>query len=195
VIDIVTVIHNDKNKQQAEELRSAFALHETDFTFYVHSNEVNNIGFGKACNAGAFRKGVNGEYIGFLNPDLVLHGPILSLVREIFNKEPNTVIVGERFNKPKRELKIWGVVDWVCGAAFFVRRDWFTEVGGFDEKYVWSWEETDLIRLAQSQGRRVHSISLPVSHSSPSDDTAIDSAYKAKHFQEGQQRFVKKWRK
>ena len=194
MIDIVTVTHNDTNEQQARELEIALRkIEKRPFTFYTHSNREENLGFGKACNVGAFRHGARAEIIGFLNPDVIVRGPFMKTVEQTLSR-PHTVITGCRFNKHPRELRDWGVSDWVCGAALFVRRDWFTQVGGFDERYVWSWEETDLIRQAESEGRRVRSIKLPIRHSSPTTDTPKDMAYKSRNFNKGKAAFERKWR-
>lgn len=193
MIDIVTVIHNEKNRQLASELEQAIEEYESeDFTFYVHSNEVNNIGFGKGCNQGAFREGASAPFIGFINPDVIVHGSFIRRVERTLSLR-NTVITGNRFEKPNHDLRIWGVNDWVCGATFFVRRDWFTSVGGFDPNYEWSFEETDLIRQAEKAGLKVRSIDLPLEHSSPEDDNFKDELYKKKHFEAGAKYFYRKW--
>ena len=195
MIDIVTVIHNDKNEALAKELHTQISLFETDFTFFIHSNKENNLGFAKGCNIGAFRDGANSDIIGFINPDVFVTGPFIDKVKKTLS-DPKIVITGNRFRKPSAELRIWGVYDWVCGATFFVKRNWFESVGGFDENYVWAWEETDLIRKAESDGLVVKSINLnTLKHSSPSDDSQVDSAYKKNNFAQGQKYYFKKWGK
>lgn len=46
-------------------------------------------------------------------------------------------------------------VQFVTGACLAVRRDLFNAVGGFDEKYVFGWEDTDLCMKAKSAGFKV----------------------------------------
>jgi len=104
------------------------------------------------------------------------------------------VICGHAFGKPRFEIKIWGCREWVCGAAMFVQRKWFESVGGFDERYVWSWEETDLIRQAEAEGKFVKPLDLPLSHASPTENSQQDSAYKSHWFDEGQRIFESKWK-
>lgn len=197
MFDLITVTHNNTNERLADELEAALYRFEDEgnFSYHNHSNRRVNLGFAKACNTGAFREGATRPYIGFLNPDLIIEGPFLRLIEEVFESDPRIVITGERFAKPTQELRIWGVKDWVCGAAFFVRRDWFTEVGGFDSEYEWAWEETDLIRQAQSNGMKVRSVKLPLKHSSPTDDSETDSEYKEFHSKRSQKRFYEKWSK
>jgi hypothetical protein len=104
------------------------------------------------------------------------------------------LITGCRYGKPHGELRQWGVTDWVCGAAMFVRRSFFESVAGFDEQFVMYFEETDLIRRAQLAGGRCQSIDLPIEHASPLWDPPEDVRYKHYWFDESARRFYAKWR-
>lgn len=191
--DLVTVFHNEHNYRQHQQLRAMLGRHEPGggYAFIRVDNRRTNRGFGGGCNAGAFTKGANSPIIGFLNPDAIIRGPFIDKVSSTLTGP--IVITGCRFNKPTRELNDWGVADWVCGAALFVTRHWFTSVGGFDPQFVWGWEETDLIRQAQAAGYGCRSIDLPIEHDSPSTDSPTDSRYKQYHFKLGAQRFYSKW--
>lgn len=191
--DLVTVFHNEQNHEQHLQLKHSIRAHEPigGFRLIAVDNRSTNRGFAKGCNHGAFQQGADAPIIGFLNPDTTVSGPFIDKVRATLTDR--CVITGCRFGKPKQELDIWGVDDWVCGAALFVRRNWFTAIGGFDEQFVWGWEETDLIRQAQAAGLRCRSIPLPITHASPSQDTDADSRYKHFHFSRGRQRFYAKW--
>ena len=188
----MTVFHNERNFQQANELEDALKAHaDRDFVLWKVDNREENRGFSKGCNYGAAMG--HQPILGFLNPDVEIRGPFLGAVEQAL-EDPQVVITGERFGKCQSELRTWGVIDWVCGAAFFVRRKWFAQVGGFDTQFVWGWEETDLIRKAQDHGKITRSISLPIHHESPHEETPTDFAYKRKHFNEGADRFYRKWR-
>lgn len=192
-IDVITVHHNDTNRREASGLLNRLSQFEPKrFTFTSWSNEFDNIGFGPACNRAFFELEDHAPVVGFLNPDVNVMRPFFNEVIEALVPD-DVVIVGCRFNKPDRELKEWGVKDWVCGATFFVKSDWFAEVGGFDEEYIWAWEETDLIRLAESQGLRCKSINLPIRHSSPVLNSPEDKLFKDKWFEVGRKHFKEKW--
>jgi len=193
-VDIVTVFHNDTNFRQHQELLESIRQHEPDGGYRVIAidNRRNNRGFAVACNLGASDVGATAAVIGFINPDATVHGPFIDAVTGTIDER--VVITGCRFGKPDRELRIWGVRDWVCGAAMFVSRHWFTTVGGFDTQFVWSHEELDLIRRAESQGLVCQSIDLPIQHRSPDVDTPEDAAYKQHHFQQAALRYQRKWK-
>jgi GT2 family glycosyltransferase len=193
-VDIVTVFHNETNHKQHLELFDAVKRAEPlgGYTLIGVDNRRVNRGFSAACNLGAFHEGAKAPVIAFLNPDVTVEGPFLQ--RALDAVSPDTVIAGCRYGKTDRELRLWGVRDWVCGAAMFVHRKWFTAVKGFDTRFVWSWEETDLIRQAESQGLTCRSISLPLQHSEPTYNSDEDAAYKRRHFTESERRYRVKWR-
>lgn len=190
--DLVTVYHNEDNYRLHLELLEAIRKHETrSFRFIGVDNRKTNRGFAAACNLGAFHPQADAPVIGFLNPDVHVTGPFLKQAAAALSG--SVVITGCRFGKPQRELDSWGVADWVCGATMFVDRRWFKAAGGFDEQFVWSWEETDLIRQAESQQFQCRSIQLPLTHASPTENSVEDANYKRFHFEQGQKRFNRKW--
>lgn len=191
MIDIVTVFHNRENYSQSLDLVSALESYEPEnFNMFLHSNAIDNKGFSKACNLAAAEG--SSRIIGFLNPDVAVTGPFVRLIEETIVDD--TVIAGSSFGKPRHELDIWGVKSWVCGAAFFVSREWFEKLGGFDERFVWSHEETDMIRTTESLGKRIADIQLPIYHASPTENSQEDSDYKNKYFGLAAQEYYRKWR-
>lgn len=191
-IDIVTVYHRDSYLAMTENLCAQVDCHEHGrFNWIGVDNRDNNRGFAMGCNEGA-RQG-DAPVIGLLNPDCTVSGPFLDRVLGVFEGSTDVVITGCRFDKPDFEIRTWGVRDWVCGAAMFVRRSFWEQVSGFDEQFVWGWEESDMIRTAQIMGFAVKSIDLPIKHSSPDVDLLQDVNYKHYYFELGAQRYKEKW--
>lgn len=192
-MDIVTVFHNNRNFDQAIDLHKRLIELEGDgFTFSLMDNSIDNKGFSKACNIAAMRG--NAEVIGFINPDVQVEDNFIERVYSEFEDE-ELVITGGRHGKSQSDLRVWGVSDWVCGCTMFVRRSFFEEVGGFDEQFVWSFEDTDLCRQAEFCGKVVRSIDLPLHHESPQEDNRRDSNYKKHHFAMASGLYYKKWRR
>lgn len=191
--DIVTVFHNETNRQQHKELFDAICIHEPDGDYRLIGvdNRTTNRGFGAACNLGAFHPDADAPMVGFLNPDVIVRGPFLDAAASVLHDR--TVITGNRFDKPASHLAAWGLRDWVCGATFFVNRKWFQSVGGFDARYVWAFEETDLIRQALAHGYNCRSVNLALEHASPTDDSPEDQEYKRRQFTASQLAFNAKW--
>lgn len=189
--DIVTVYHRRANRLLAQQLEEDVKKFEPEVNFFAVDNTEINRGFGKGCNLGA----TWGEapYIGFLNPDCKVEAPFTDAIRSVFEQDYRAVIVGERYNKHRRELKGWGLNQWVCGATMFVRREWFEFVGGFDERFVLYFEETDLCRRAESEGLLVKPIKLPIFHESPRNDHPADVQFKRKHMKRSGRLYREKW--
>lgn len=189
-IDIVTVFHNQRYKEMADEMSESLFFHEKgNVSFTLVDNQISNRGFSAACNLGA-KEGV-APVLGFINPDAIIEGPFVDQVFDTLND--NIIITGHRFGKPDREVRIWGLQDWVCGAAFFVQRNWFESVGGFDERYSFCFEESDLIKQAEAEGKRCKSIHLPIRHESPDYNTPEDAAFKNYWFDKGARVYAEKW--
>jgi len=190
-IDIVTVHHNSKNLLQSLELEKAlhYYLPNNSFTFTNISNIEKNRGFAAGCNLGATYH--SNEIIGFLNPDVEVLGDFYQEVVDTINK--GITITGNRFGKPSRELSIWKVKDWVCGATFFVERTFFEQACGFDERYFMYFEESDLIKRAEMGGYQVKSKELPLFHQSPIDDSEEDIKFKTYQFDRSAKLYYKKW--
>lgn len=193
MIDVVTVYHCERNYEEYSWLKQQIKKWEPKDTNLIGvSNMQINRGFSKACNLGA-NEG-RAPVIGFLNPDAYVEGRFVTTVLSAF-VDTQVVIAGCRFGKPDHELKAWGCREWVCGAAMFVRRSWFEQVGGFHEGYMWGWEDTDLVRLAESQGHRVLALDLPITHQSPSENSPQDVAFKRQHFDAGAKIFYTRWKR
>ena len=131
-----------------------------------------NIGFGRACNQGA--EAAETEYLFFLNPDIELepntidelylatkrHPDASAFAPVLMNQLGMVVMKSKSVLVPKkrwltRELPdIDFEVPAISGAAIFVSKQIFEEVGKFDEKIFFYFEDDDLsFRLRTQTGR------------------------------------------
>jgi GT2 family glycosyltransferase len=145
-----------------------------------------NLGFAGACNRGA--AAATGEFLFFLNNDLVLLPRWLEPMLDVFARFPDAGLVGNvqlnattgavdhagiYFNhqgKPAHRTTLplssrwfgWPAchaVDAVTGACFGLRRALWEKLGGFDEGFVNGSEDIDLA-LRASEAGLVHYVAL-----------------------------------
>jgi GT2 family glycosyltransferase/SAM-dependent methyltransferase/glycosyltransferase involved in cell wall biosynthesis len=120
-----------------------------------------NLGFLRGANAAAAAAG--GEFLLFLNNDAFVHAGSIAAAISILDREPAAGAVVGRLIHPDRRLQeagaiVWRdgitegyargrpadaaeamfrrVVDYGSGAFLMTRRDAFTRLGGFDERYA-----------------------------------------------------------
>ena len=131
-----------------------------------------NKGFGTACNQGADI--LNTEFLLFLNPDTVLKPNALDAFLEAADTFTDAVAFNPRIisssgtpffkrsshllPRSKKMARGWPKADCevtiLSGAALFVRRDIFEEVGGFDPAIFLYYEDDDLaLRLFKQYGK------------------------------------------
>lgn len=194
MFDIITVVHNETNYNLAINrlLPSLKQYSNYPFNFHIRDNRNDNIGFAKACNEAS--SWGDQPYIGFLNPDAFVVDFFMDVILSAFND--GAVITGGNFGKNPVEIQGWGLNDWVCGAAMFVERTWFESMDGFDERFIWSHEETDFIRRTEQMGKVCKSFreeDLRIVHASPQDDSPEDIAWKQTHFAMAAQEYYRKW--
>lgn len=191
----MTVFHNEENRAQSEALHGRLAALDPEpfVSILVDNRPPNNRGFSAGCNLGAAQG--ESEFILFLNPDARVTQPILGSMLGRLRRATSIVASGEQFGMQSSHWRYWwGCHDWVCGACMMIRRSWFDANKGFDEGYVWGWEETDLIRRIQKSGFSVSSIKLPgVQHGGDWNDSSADLAYKQEHLRLGSERFYAQW--
>ena len=194
MFDIITVIHNKTNSILAYNklLPSLKQYANYPYNFIVRDNTNDNIGFSRACNESA--RSSSNKIIGFVNPDAWIDDFFMDLVLDTLVDD--VVITGCHYGKNPAEIHSWGLQNWVCGASMFVTREWFDAMGGFDERFFWSHEETDFIRTTEKMGKICKSYSeaeFRIVHSSPASDSSADTAFKQTWFANAAQEYHKKW--
>ncbi len=173
----IIVVDNNSSDGSVEMIRNDF----NSCVKLIANNR--NIGFGPANNQGA--KEAAGEFLFFLNSDIIVKENIFTPLKEIFFTQPRLAMTAPRLflasGKPQpyafgqfpslRKL-VWQKVsarqnsdlfadndlypvDWVSGAAMIVRKSVFNQVGGFDEHFFMYFEDIDLCWRVKRRGWQV----------------------------------------
>jgi len=133
----------------------------------VHNKK--NLGFAKACNAGAGK--ASGEFLLFLNNDTIVTKDWMDVLVKELDENPEIAIAGSKLLYPDETIQHAGVVfgedkipyhiyareikekhyvnkrrkfNALTAACMLVRKEIFDEVGGFDEAYLNGYEDIDL---------------------------------------------------
>lgn len=176
----VVVVDNASQHEDAAAVKDL--VEQRNGQFLVN---VENLGFGVACNQGA--ELAKTEFLLFLNPDSVLDATAIDALVAAADRNPDAVAFNPRisnangspyFKRSSRLLprdtylpKGWPEADCLVpvltGAAFFVRRMAFEAVGGFDPKIFLYHEDDDLsLRMKESQGTLMFVHDARVTHQS-----------------------------
>jgi O-antigen biosynthesis protein len=152
---------------------------------------VENAGFLRSVNRGV--EDGSGDYIVLLNNDAILHDGALDYALETIRQDPMIGAVGGKVILPSGALQEAGCIIWsdgtcagygrgdspadgrymfrrdvaFCSGAFLmVRRDLFSSLGGFDERFAPAYyEEVDLcVRLWQAGYRVVYDPRVEILH-------------------------------
>ncbi len=166
------VLIGNNNPQDRVSIEKITTTKQGSFSV-IHNKR--NIGFGPAHNALA---GIaRSETLLILNPDIKkinLHEDVITLVEEnnqwgmiapqILDIQGNPQewssgdvvtplsTVWNKIATPKKNrCNSVESVGWVTGAAFFISKDLFTDIGGFDEKFFLYFEDVDLCRRIKAK--------------------------------------------
>jgi len=175
-VDFEILVSNNDEESTLDSFRN-------DFSSVKIINHRKNVGYGAGNNLGA--KEAKGKYLWFLNADTEVIAPKMEIVRSVFEKDSAVGVVGSRLitlsGKNQEwsagyEIGFWNLirnnlgfpksrslwssqmmkdVDWVSGASFFIARDLFFALQGFDEKIFMYFEDMDLCKRVRKTGRKV----------------------------------------
>lgn len=161
-LEIIVVDNSPEDARIKEYLPKDYSVSLT----YVPSD---NRGFGAGNNDG--EKIAKGEYIAFINPDIILIEPVFKKIIDVFESDKTVCLAGLKLldkNKKwtfsfyydyeisffsKQIIKLRNECDqfnqktmFICGADMFMRKSTFDDAGHFDENIFMYYEESDLTR-------------------------------------------------
>jgi GT2 family glycosyltransferase len=161
----VLVIDNASSDQTLNVVRTSPAK-----TTLIENRE--NVGFGRACNQGFAAS--EGRHIYLLNPDAQLISPnALATLCRALSEHKTWGMAGSRVVSATGEWKrpattypdeshvgkdfsaLPGKIAWVVGASMIIRREVYSELGGFDPEFFLYSEETDFCLRSRQRGYEI----------------------------------------
>lgn len=151
-----TVIKNKDNLGFAKAANQGFNISKSDFILYINTDtEIKKDSVSKLYN-----KIVSDKNIAVIGPRLLRKNnsiqksvyPEATLWTEIFKPLIKlSVSIKENFYKPGNCY----TVNSLRGACFIINKEYMKQVGGFDERYFFYLEETDLFRQLKLIGKKI----------------------------------------
>lgn len=180
MVDIVVLTRNKSDVKclvSNEKHLMSYEIIESDF-------KKTGKGFASNCNLGA---GINkklGEFILFLNDDVIINDQnnFLKDIIEPF-KDKKVGMVGANCSQTSFGIN---------GAVMCIRRELFEALGGFDENYFFMWEDNDMCINMTKRGYKIAISKANVSHNGK-DSVNTQSEFWRKYYYLGKSYFEKKW--
>jgi GT2 family glycosyltransferase len=127
--------------------------------YIVLSEMPRNVGFARACNAGA-KLAAHCDYLLFVNPDTVLTEDMVLMLLDLVHANPAFGTISPAIcYKPTHVSRLIRVTDRDIndniGACFIISAQLFQKLHGFDESYFLWWEDTDFAERVSRSGFRV----------------------------------------
>jgi len=161
----IILIDNNSEKKEIDILKKRFASRVK-----IIENK-RNFGFARANNQGA--KLAQGDYLFFLNSDTTIKQNILEPFRDKLEADKKIGIIAPKLILKNGEEQPYAyglrkksdIISWVSGAAFIIRRELFSQIGGWEERFFMYFEDVDLCRQVLKNDYRIERLlSITVTH-------------------------------
>ncbi|MBF0226596.1 MAG: glycosyltransferase family 2 protein [Desulfobacterales bacterium] len=155
----VTLLFHDNNSKDntLEILNKTIPNIKDKFSDIIINPHADNIGFGKAQNL-SISKG-SSEFVFILNPDVKISLSCLKILYETAKSDVLNFVAWEARQAPFEHPKIYNPVTletpWASGAALFIKRTVFEEIGGFDPNFFMYGEDIDLSFKLRENGWKI----------------------------------------
>lgn len=140
-----------------------------------------NAGFGKANNIAAQK--AEGEFLFFLNSDTIITSDFFNTIFDLYKSDKELGIVAPKLlmengleqeyaygkfptfkglfirNSRQDSANDKSEVDWLSGAALFIKKEIFDNIGGFDDSFFMYFEDIDLCKRVKELGYKNISLS------------------------------------
>ncbi len=180
-----------------------------------------NLGFLRNCNKAAAM--ARGEFVLILNNDIIVTDGWLKAMRDVWTERADVGMVGAKLIYPNGQLQEaggivwrdgsawnWGrnqdaskpaynylrEVDYTSGACLLLKREFWNQLGGFDERYAPAYyEDTDLAFRVRAAGKKVFYQPRAVVVHFEGQSSGTDVSQGIKKYQViNQQTFLVRWR-
>ncbi|MDP3998677.1 MAG: glycosyltransferase family 2 protein, partial [bacterium] len=167
-IEVIVVDNGSTDETVKKVQKSKFKDQNDKLKLKIIENRV-NLGFARAVNLGV--KKSRGEYLLITNNDVVFDKNYLALLVEFLQNESLAGMVGGKvfYRSLKKKISFAGArfnfytgllrlgkypnqtcqTDWVPGCNMLLRRQVWCQIGGFDEKFFFYFEDLDLCLRAK----------------------------------------------
>lgn len=154
----------------------------------IHNEK--NLGYSKANNQGVAV--ARGDIFVFLNNDIIIQGDYLTPLEEAVTANPRA-LVGAQLVSTNTGWNQFGdeIIPYLVGWCFAMSRIVFTDIGGFDERYTFDYEDSDLCKAAVQKGYDLKEVPLPIQHLGNQSGKLLED--RRKITEENRVRFAEKW--
>lgn len=219
--EILAIIPFYKRQDQLDKCLAALAASTVPVEAYVHDNNVDNVGFTRACNLGmreSMRRGH--KYAILLNQDCYLNPDAVEKAIAFMDAHPKCAICGpKQLRAEEPDIIIHGgcaeayptgrhftgrvsqgqctvslPMPWVNGACMVVRVEALYDIGLMDEGYFLIASDSDFCYTARQRGHEVWYCAESVCmHEGGGVSSKQPSLIAMEHFNADQVRFRDKW--